>query len=86
MIIVSNTLASEFFRKRKKTKHSQLDKIWKKETTFNSEIGTYEIKLNNRFVPIVISGMLSGQRSINVGDFERLKWQAKMILQGKKMK
>ncbi len=97
LIIVSNAFASEFFGKKKETKHQNLDKIWKgfdfyfdnniweKEVTFNSEIGTYNIKLNNTLVPIIFSGMLSGQRALDIGSFERLKWQAKMILQGKRM-
>lgn len=98
LIIVSNALASEFFGKKKETKHRELDKIWKgidlyfeqniwkKESTFNSEIGTYQIELNNNLVPIIFSGMLSGQRALDIGSFERLKWQVKMILNGKKMK
>jgi hypothetical protein len=98
LIIVSNALASEFFGKKKETKHLNLDKIWKgtdlyfekniwnKEPTFNSEIGTYQIELNNNLVPIIFSGMLSGQRALDIGSLERLKWQAKMILDGKLMK
>jgi len=98
LIIVSNALASEFFGKKKETEHRTLDKIWKgidlyfenniwgKETTFNSEIGTYQIEIENNLVPIIFSGMLSGQRALDIGSFERLKWQAKMILDGKKMK
>ncbi len=95
LIIVANALASEFFGKKKETKHRNLDKIWQgldfyfdnniweKETTFNSEIGTYNIKLNENLVPIIFSGMLSGQRALDIGSFERLKWQTKMILQKK---
>lgn len=98
LIIVSNALASEFFGKKKETKHLNLDKIWKgtdlyfekniwnKEPTFNPEIGTYQIELNNNLVPIIFSGMLSGQRALDIGSLERLKWQAKMILNGKRMK
>lgn len=97
LIIVANAFASEFFGKKKETKHKKLDKIWfgtdfyfenniwKKETTFNSEIGTYEIELYNNLVPIIFSGMLSGQRALDIGSFERLKWQTKMILDGKKI-
>ncbi len=92
LIIVANAFASEFFGKKKESKHSKFDKIWKgfdlyfdnnlwgKKTTFNKSIGTYEIKLNNKLVPILFSGMLSGQRALDIGSFERLKWQAKKIL------
>lgn len=98
LIIVANALASEFFGKKKESKHLNLDKIWNgtdlyfeknvwnKEPTFNPEIGTYQIELNNKLVPIIFSGMLSGQRALDIGSLERLKWQAKMILTGKRMK
>lgn len=95
LIIVSNALASEFFGKMR-TKHNSFDKIWKgydlffedndlreKKSTFNSKIGTYEIELSNKKVPIIFSGMLSGQRALDIGSFERLKWQTKMILENK---
>ncbi|MBZ9628168.1 hypothetical protein LB450_08665 [Psychroflexus sp. CAK1W] len=93
LIIVSNALASEFFGK-KKSKHNGFKKIWKgfnlifegKDSTFNSKIGTYEIKLNNKMTPIIFSGMLSGQRALDIGSFERLKWQTKMILESKTKK
>lgn len=99
LIIVSNAYASEFFGKRKK-KHHNLKKIWKgfelfferenikgKEfkSSFNENLGTYEIKLNNKKVPILFSGMLSGQRALDIGSLERLKWQAKFILENKKV-
>lgn len=90
LIIVSNALASEFFGKMKH-KHTGFDKIWKgfdltfegEKSTFNSKIGTYEIPLNNKMVPIIFSGMLSGQRALDIGSLERLKWQSKMILETK---
>lgn len=98
LIIVSNALASEFFGKKKETKHRKLDKIWKgfdlyfdkniwkNDVTFNSKIGTYEIKLNDKLVPIIFSGMLSGQRALDIGSLERLKWQSKMILESRTKK
>ncbi|WP_299665223.1 hypothetical protein [uncultured Polaribacter sp.] len=98
LIIVSNAFASEFFGKMK-AKHHLLNNIWRsfdlffynderknKKSTFNYEIGTYEIELNNKKIPIIFSGMLSGQRALDIGSLERLKWQSKMILEGKKMK
>lgn len=88
LIIVSNALASEFFGKMK-AKHKGFNKIWLgfdlifegDKSTFNSKLGTYEISLNNKMTPIIFSGMLSGQRALDIGSFERLKWQAKMILE-----
>jgi hypothetical protein len=87
MIIVTNSFASEFFGK-KKAKHFKFDKIWQgydfafegENSNFDQEIGTYNIDLNGKKTPIVFSGMLSGQRALDIGSFERLKWQVKMIL------
>lgn len=84
IIIVANSLASEFFGK-KKLKHHKFDNIWKGfdlnfDTNFDENIGTYKIKLGSNEVPIIFSGMLSGQRALDLGSLERLKWQIKMIL------
>lgn len=87
IILVTNALASEFFGKLK-THHKGFTKIWRgydlffegDNTTFNSDLGAYEINLNDRKVPLILSGMLSGQRALDIGSFERLKWQTKMIL------
>ena len=87
IIVVSNSLASEFFGK-KKQKHSPYfdnKKIWMGHNLdfkedFNTEIGTYTIKVGNKETPIIFCGMLSGQRALDLGSLERLKWQIKMIL------
>jgi len=84
IIVVSNSLAAEFFGK-KKQKHSFFDKIWLGfnldfEKDFNKEIGTYKIKISGKDTPIIFSGMLSGQRALDLGSLERLKWQIKRIL------
>ncbi|ARN76933.1 hypothetical protein BST97_02365 [Nonlabens spongiae] len=92
LIVVANAYASEFFGK-KKFKHYAFDKIWRghdfvfndnpnsSRSNFNEDIGTYEIQLNGKKTPILFCGMLSGQRALDLGSFERLKWQVKMILQ-----
>ena len=84
IIVVSNSLATEFFGK-KKQKHSSFDKIWLGfnldfEKDFNKEIGTYKIQISGKDTPIIFSGMLSGQRALDLGSLERLKWQIKRIL------
>ena len=89
ILIVSNALAAEFFGK-KKAKHSKLVKIWKGfdldfNKNFNNKIGTYEILINGKHIPIIFSGMLSGQRALDIGSFERLKWQIKYILKTMKL-
>jgi hypothetical protein len=84
LIVVTNALASEFFGK-KKNKHKGLETIWKGynldfNNDFDNEIGTYKIEIDGKITPIIFSGMLSGQRTLDIGSFERLKWQIKMIL------
>lgn len=84
LIVVANSFASEFFGK-KKSKHKNFENIWKSysldfEKDFDSKIGTYRIKLAGNETPIIFSGMLSGQRALDIGSLERLKWQIKMIL------
>lgn len=83
-IVVANAFASEFFGK-KKDKHAKLEKIWQGysfdfNTDFDSEIGTYTIPLNGKRVPIFFSGMLSGQRALDLGSLERLMWGVKRVI------
>lgn len=87
LIIVSNAFASELFGKKKANKHGSIKgPIWRgfelqfESNSFNDEIGTYEIPLDDKEVPVIFSGMLSGQRALDIGSLERLKWQAKRIL------
>jgi len=84
LIVVSNAFVSELFGK-KKTKHRDFDKIWKGFSLnfpedFNDTYGTYTIPVGGKDTPILFSGMLSGQRALDIGSLERLKWQIKMIL------
>ncbi len=88
IIVVANSFASEFFGK-KKTKHQTFSKIWKGyhldfDTDFDKEIGTYKINMGSKEIPIIFSGMLSGQRALDLGSFERLKWQIKKIIESAK--
>ena len=87
IIVVSNSLGSEFFGKKKQKHLVEFSdrKIWKGynldfEKDFNKEIGTYTIRIGEKETPIIFSGMLSGQRALDLGSLERLKWQIKMIL------
>jgi len=83
-IVVANAFASEFFGKMK-SKHGVFDKIWQGysfdfEKDFDTELGTYTILLNGKKVPIFFSGMLSGQRALDLGSLERLMWGVKRII------
>lgn len=84
-IVVANAFASEFFGKMK-SKHGVFDKIWQGysfdfEKDFDTELGTYTIPLNGKRVPIFFSGMLSGQRALDLGSLERLMWGVKRVIE-----
>lgn len=69
VIVVSNAFASKVIRS-----------VF--ETRFDSNIGTHRI-INNKAllnVPIFFTSMLTGQRALDNGSFERLKWHIKFVL------
>jgi len=95
IIIVINSFVSEFFGKMK-LRHSKFEKIWlgrdlffeqdkirKRDSTFDPAIGTYRIDIAGVQTPIIFSSMLSGQRALDLGSLERLKWQIKFIIDNK---
>lgn len=49
---------------------------------FDNEIGTYRIQDNPILVntPIFFTSMLTGQRALDLGSYERLKWHIKFVL------
>jgi hypothetical protein len=70
IIVVSNALASRIIRKRVKIDESSF-----KENGFDL------LCLENVKVPIFFSGMLSGQRALDLGSLRRLKWHIGKALQ-----
>lgn len=79
IIIASNTKVRQFlgFEKDQKGMNEWMGFTFK----FNSELGTYEISNNNLpNTPIFFTGMLSGQRALDRGSYERLKWHIKYVL------
>jgi len=85
VLVVTDSLSSEFFGKKKAIKHDKFEKIWKGfdldfDLNFDVEIGAYWVEINGKRTPIVFSGMLSGQRAMDIGSYERLMWQIKFIL------
>lgn len=85
IIVVANSFASQFFGKKREC-HRNFRSIWLGhsldfEKDFDDQIGTYRINISERKVPIIFTGMLSGQRALDIGSLERLKWQIRMILQ-----
>lgn len=80
VIVVCNTKARQFLGKDKSiNKNLWLDYDFQ----FDEEIGTYRLisaipKLNN--VPVFFTSMLTGQRALDNGSFERLVWHIKQVI------
>ena len=71
IIVVINALASKILKQQyKEDKLSKLDE----------DKGFYTVKLNNKDIPIFFSGMLTGQRALDDGSYERLKWHIRSAL------
>lgn len=69
VIVVANALASKII------KGSLGNKI-----TFNDLKGFHIIRINKRVVPIFFSSMWTGQRALDTGSLERLKWHIKQSI------
>jgi|SRR3989344_2041974 len=64
IIVVANALASNIIKKE-----------WNiKDNDFNKELGFHKVEINDKKIAIFFSGMLSGQRALDKGSFERLIW------------
>jgi len=48
--------------------------------TFNNKLGAYIYSINDKETPVLFSGMLSGQRALDLGSKESLKWHIEYIL------
>lgn len=79
IIVVSNTLARHFlgYDKNEHVTHWMGYKF-----KFDNKIGTHRItsKGNLENTPIFFSSMLSGQRALDIGSFQRLKWHIRFVL------
>lgn len=80
LVVVANTLARKYLGKQQKNgKNVWMDYDFGKMR----EDGTYRIQNEDsklKGVPFFFSGMLTGQRALDNGSFERLKWHVKMVL------
>lgn len=80
LLVVCNTQAATFLGKNK----SNNKQVWMGyDFKFDEVIGTHRItnedsSLNN--IPVFFTSMLSGQRALDNGSFERLKWHIKFAL------
>ena len=72
LFIVNNTLSRKFLGKDKQNNTNvwmDLDFVWDKN------IGTYRYKN----IPFYFTSMLTGQRALDLGSYERLIWQLKLV-------
>jgi hypothetical protein len=75
IIVVCNALAGTFLGKDKDIKQNK--NVWLGyDFYFDDKLGTYRWKN----IPVFFSGMLSGQRALDKGSFERLQWHIKKAL------
>lgn len=55
-----------------------LRRSWTQEiSAFDSRAGHHWLQIENEKIPLFFSGMLSGQRALDNGSFERLKWHVR---------
>lgn len=84
IIVVQNTLARRFLGKDKAGKSNKwLDYDFK----FDHNIGTDRIQNKESKlygVPVFFTSMLTGQRAIDLGSYERLKWHIKFVIDNDK--
>lgn len=81
IIIAANTTARLFFGKDKNTDKNI--NVWLDyEFAFDNEIGTHRIKTKGNLfdMPVFFTSMLSGQRAMDNGSFERLQWHINFVL------
>ena len=72
VIVVSNTLARKLF-----TENLSLNCV------FDNEIGTHRINEGLlKGTPVFFTSMLTGQRALDNGSFERLQWHIDCVLRG----
>ena len=68
IIVINNTLARDFFQFK---------------TVFDEQIGTQRIIDNTALdgTPVFFTSMLTGQRALDLGSYERLKWHIRKVNQ-----
>jgi hypothetical protein len=75
IIVVANTLARDLMLKEHDLGVNFFD------FKFNEVLGTYQISNTElKDTPIFFTSMLTGQRALDNGSFERLKWHIKNVL------
>ncbi len=84
IIVVNNTLARDFFGINKSEDRTQ--SVWMGyDFKFDYEIGTHriignkELKTDLTGTPVIFTSMLTGQRALDNGSFERLTWHIDFV-------
>ena len=72
LIVVLNAEAREQFKK--------LFEKEKCDTPFNEESGAFMYNIGGKRTPVLFTGMLSGQRALDLGSRQSLKWHINYIL------
>ena len=81
-ILVSNAFAGSNFKRM----FSDDDRSFINQYPICESKGTHLMKIGAKEnVPVFFSGMLSGQRALDLGSYERLKWHMKAVADGKSM-
>lgn len=81
IIVVANTTARLFLGKEKNIKKNI--NIWLDyDFEFDNELGTHRIITKGKLfdTPVFFTSMLSGQRAMDNGSFERLQWHINFVL------
>lgn len=75
IIVVCNTLARDMMKK------DEEEEIFDFPFAFDDDIGTYKIGEHPKLggVPVFFTSMLTGQRALDNGSFERLEWHIKWV-------
>jgi hypothetical protein len=63
VMVVANAFASRIVRKELET-----------QLAWNEELGHHVVSFKNERIPVFFTSMLTGQRALDDGSFERLKW------------
>lgn len=73
IIVICNSLARDFLTE----KFNQSGVSLKQSIEFDETLGTYRWEWNN--TPIFFTSMLTGQRALDTGSYERLIWHIKFV-------
>jgi hypothetical protein len=85
ILVVCNTMARKLLGFHQEREHN----VWMGyQFKFDDEIGTHRIYNNEKLngVPVFFTSMLSGQRALDLGSYERLEWHIKFVLDKMKNK